>query len=62
MKNNPNAVWEVYDLTTDLGEQNNLAAQHPEFIPQFEAIVKREHRPSHLQEWEFVDPKFEVKK
>jgi len=23
--------------------------------------VKREHRPSHIQDWEFVDPKFEIK-
>lgn len=62
MKTNPKAAWEVYDLSKDEGEQNNIAAQHPELIPQFDAIVKREHRPSHIQDWEFVDPKFEVKK
>ncbi len=62
MKTNPNALWEVYDLAADESEQNNVAAQHPELIPQFDAIVKREHRPSHLQEWEFVAPKFETKK
>jgi arylsulfatase A len=62
MKTNPNAAWEVYNLATDESEQSNVAAQHPELIPQFDAIVKREHRPSHLQEWEFVDPKFETKK
>ncbi len=62
MKTNPDATWEVYDLSVDESEQNNIAAQHPELLPQLDAIVKREHRPSHLQEWEFVDPKFETKK
>lgn len=62
IKTNPKAAWEVYDLSKDEGEQNNIAAQHPELIAQFDAIVKREHRPSHIQDWEFVDPKFEVKK
>lgn len=62
MKTIPNAVWEVYDLAADESEQNNVAAQHPELIPQFDAIVKAEHRPSHLQEWEFIAPKFETKK
>jgi len=27
-------------------------------LRQFDAIVQREHVPSHLKEWEFVSPKF----
>jgi arylsulfatase A len=32
--------------------------QHPELIQQFEKILKKEHQPSHLREWQFVDTKF----
>jgi arylsulfatase A-like enzyme len=62
VKANPAATWEIYNLKDDLGERNNLAAAHPELAKEFDEIVKREHRPSHVQEWEFIDPKFEVKK
>jgi arylsulfatase A-like enzyme len=62
VKANPTATWEIYNLKDDLSERTNLAAAHPELANEFDEIVKREHRPSHVQDWEFVDPKFEVKK
>lgn len=31
---------ELYDLNTDLGEQNNLADQHPDLIAQIESFMK----------------------
>jgi arylsulfatase A-like enzyme len=37
---------ELYDVSVDLGETNNLAAQHPEIIAQFEAYMKSAHTPS----------------
>ena len=58
MKNNPNAVWELFDLSVDIGEQNNLAALHPEILKEFDRIVLREHQHAHIREWEFVDPRF----
>lgn len=61
LKKNKNAPWEIYDLLTDEKETTNLAAQHPELTAKFEAILKKEHQPSHLREWEFVDPKFNSK-
>lgn len=53
------APWELYNLKTDRNETSDVAAQHPDLIKQLDAIVQREHRPAHIREWEFVDPKFE---
>jgi arylsulfatase A-like enzyme len=34
--------WEVYDLSKDRSEQNNLAAQHADIIAQAESILRKE--------------------
>ncbi len=62
MKTDKNAPWEIYDLKNDVRETNDVAAQHPELAKQFEEILQQQHKPSHIREWEFVDPKFSVKK
>lgn len=36
---------ELYDLTTDLGEQNNVAADNPELVAKLEQILTAEHSP-----------------
>jgi arylsulfatase A-like enzyme len=53
-----NAPWEVYDLQADPAESNDVSAQHPELVQQFETIMHKEHDQAHLREWEFIDPKF----
>jgi arylsulfatase A-like enzyme len=58
MKKNRSAEWELYDLSADLSEQNNLAAKYPELLKQFDSIVLKEHQHAHIKEWEFVDPRF----
>ena len=40
---------ELYDLANDLGEQHNLADQHPKVIAKIEAIMQAEHIES--EEW-----------
>ncbi len=55
MKKNKNAKWELYNLETDEGETTDLAAKHPELTARFDQIVKKEHRPSHVETWEFVE-------
>jgi len=36
----PNAPMELYDLKTDIGEQHNIADQHPEVIAKIKAYLK----------------------
>ncbi|CAH8296266.1 Sulfatase, family S1_20 [Mariniflexile fucanivorans] len=43
---NPKAPLELYDLTKDIGEKNNVAAQHPEIVSKMEAILKEARTPS----------------
>jgi hypothetical protein len=52
------APWELFDLSKDPYEQNDIAQANPEIIKKLDEIAKKEHRPSHVKEWEFVDPKF----
>ena len=36
----------LYNLATDIHEDTDVAAQHPEIVKQMKTIIKREHRPS----------------
>lgn len=58
MKKDKQARWEVYDLKNDEKETTDINVKHPDLVRQFEAILKKEHQPSHIREWEFIDPKF----
>jgi hypothetical protein len=58
MRKQPQAPWELYDLSVDPFEKKDLAAEQTKLIAQMEAIVRREHIHSHVQDWEFIDPKF----
>ena len=55
MKKNKNAPWEIYNLKTDEKETVDLAAQHPELVKKFEEIVQKEHSPTQIKEWEFIN-------
>jgi arylsulfatase A-like enzyme len=39
---------ELYDLKTDLGERNNVAAAHPELVKEFDAFLKSARVDSQL--------------
>lgn len=58
LKKNKQAPWELFDLANDLSESHDIAKNHPEVLKQMDEIVKNQHRPSHIKEWEFIDPKF----
>lgn len=45
--------FELYNLSTDLSEQHNIADQHPEVVARMEKIAKQAHRPQ--QKGEFYD-------
>jgi arylsulfatase A len=39
VRNQGNAPLELYDLATDLGEEHNLAAKHPDVVVRVEKIL-----------------------
>jgi arylsulfatase A-like enzyme len=42
----PPGIWEVYDLSADSGENNNVAASNPEIVDKMENIFNQAHKPS----------------
>ncbi|MCK0191211.1 arylsulfatase [Arenibacter sp. F20364] len=45
---NPNAQLELYDLSKDYGEENNLAADFPEVVTEMENILQKARTPSEV--------------
>ncbi|WP_068471683.1 arylsulfatase [Saccharicrinis aurantiacus] len=43
-----NPTFELYDLSTDLGETNNVAANHPDVVKHLKEIIMKEHMHSEL--------------
>lgn len=43
---NPKAPVELYNLSEDLGEESDVAANHPEVVASIEKIMQREHVPT----------------
>ena len=42
----PDGPLELYDLATDVGEQNDVAAQHPEVVEEMKAVFRSARTPS----------------
>lgn len=57
VRKNPDGAWELYDLSKDPTESNNLANQYTAVVEEMKAIATREHMHPHVLDWEFVDPK-----
>ena len=57
---NPNAPIEIYNLSEDLREENNLAESQPELVERAREIFKEAHTPS--PNWTFGKPKAKGKK
>ena len=43
---NPDSQVELYDLSTDIGEENDVAEQHPEIASALNEIMKKARTPS----------------
>lgn len=43
MQSNPDAPIELYDLSIDIGEENDLAPEHPEIVEKISNIMEKEH-------------------
>jgi arylsulfatase len=48
-----NLEVELYDLSSDIQESQNLADQYPEIIKQVEGILEREHVSSEIQRFRY---------
>ena len=42
VRHKSNVPFELYDLSSDIGEKNNLAAGHPDIVAKIEAYIKRD--------------------
>ena len=49
-----NLAIELYDLDTDLKEENNVAEQHPEIVKMIEEIMLQEHTPSAIKKFKIA--------
>ncbi len=57
---NRNAPIELYDLSTDVGEKNNIADGHPQVVAQIAAMMDEAHTPAEVFSFErgFLREKF----
>lgn len=53
MKDNIDTPIELYDLTQDIGEENDMADQHPEIVEKIAVIMKQEHVKSDVFQYPF---------
>ena len=46
VRKDPNSPIELYDLSKDIGEENNIASNHPQIVEKMESAMKESHRPN----------------
>jgi arylsulfatase A-like enzyme len=53
LRKNPDAPLELYDLTSDIGEQNNVVEAHPEVARQIEEIMLDAREKPRIERFQF---------
>ena len=48
VRKDPNSPIELYDLSKDIGEENNIALKHPEIVKEIELAMKESHLESSI--------------
>jgi arylsulfatase A-like enzyme len=57
LNNKPQSETELYNLTTDLGETNNIASTQPDIVRRMEEIMNEAHTPSDIFKFQFEQGK-----
>ena len=52
----PQGIMELYDLSADIVETNNVASSHPEIVKKMEGIMRGAHTPSEIFPFSFEIP------
>lgn len=50
---NKDAPIQLYDLSTDLGEQNDIAKDHPGIVAQIKTMMEQAQTPASFEPWQF---------
>jgi arylsulfatase A len=53
MAKNADAPIELYRLTDDIGEENNLAEQYPEIVKKIDSIISEAHLTSEIFSFDY---------
>ena len=53
----PSAPLELYDLSNDIAEKNDLAGQYPDLVNKLDSMMKASHIPSETFPFEALDNK-----
>ena len=48
VRKDPNSPIELYDLSKDIGEENNIASKHPQIVKKIELAMKESHVESSI--------------
>ena len=48
VRKDPHSPIELYDLSKDIGEENNIASKHPEIVKEIELAMKESHVESSI--------------
>src|SRR5690606_25826711 len=54
LKEEPEVLWEIYNLEEDPFETTDLVKDHPELVEKLDEIVKNEHLQATIREWEII--------
>ena len=52
---NPDGPIQLFDLSNDIGEQNDIAEKYPDIVKKIDTIMKAEHTPSKVYPLEALD-------
>ncbi|MFZ9982677.1 MAG: arylsulfatase [Cyclobacteriaceae bacterium] len=55
MLKNADAQWELYDLSKDISEKNNLAMKHPMIVRKAQKIAESQHSHAAIDQWNFME-------